>query len=220
MISSPAKPFLVAGVDVVNEIREKSLEMTRNAVDIMTAVSRYNTMMVKGTVLVGHGMMSVLVKEMSNLSVNAVRGVAMRGTLVISTGLSATKKALYGTTQASFSTLSLMLGMAQHIVTGVVSMGGSVQRQGVGLVRSIYGVNTRMLLRIYIASQKFLPESKYLVHLGSVSGVPHAWINASSCHGTQQNKPSEAGAVISNSSQNLQDTPAISKVSSVMSSIS
>lgn len=217
MFSSPAGPLLLVGVDAANEVGKKGLEMARNGVDILTAMLRYNTVMMKGTVLVVHGMVMGIVKEVKKWSEDAIESVAERGSLVVSSGVNATKKAVTATTQASLTTVSVVFGTTQQVATGVVSMGGSVGRQGVNVVRNVWCVNTRILLRICIASQKFLPGSKYLLHLGSLIGMPYVWITAASCHNTQQQQHPEASVAAATAataipSQDLQETPVISKV--------
>ena len=220
MFSSAAGPLLIAGVNMTNEVGEKGMEMARNGVDILTAVMRYNILMMRGTVLVVDGIIRGTIKEMKHWSVDAMEKVVQRGSSVISGRVSATKKAVTGATQASITTVGVVLGTTQHVVTGIVTMGESIGRLGMNGVRNVWCANTRILLRISTTSQNFLPGSKYLFQLSSLFGVPYIWITTS-CHGTQQQQqqqqhpePATATAI---SLQDLQETTIFSKVCHVMS---
>ncbi|XP_045134619.1 uncharacterized protein LOC123518082 isoform X2 [Portunus trituberculatus] len=200
---------------MASDAGKKGMEMTKNGVDIVTAVMRYNILLMRSTILVVDGMVKGKVKEVKHWSVDVTGRMAKRGSLVIIGGVSATKNAMTTTTQASLATVAIMFGMAQHVTTGVISKGGSIRRQGVNTIRNIWCANTRILLRICTISQKFLPASKYFLYLNSLIGVPYIWISDASCHEMQQQQQevqhSQAPSTNVISSQNTQETPLVLK---------
>ncbi|KAK8400228.1 hypothetical protein O3P69_003139 [Scylla paramamosain] len=214
LFSGPAGPMLKGGVGMASDAGKMGMEMTKNGVDIVTAVMRYNILLMRSTILVVDEMVRGKVKEVKHCSVDVMGRVAKRGSSVVIGGVCATKNAVTSTAQASLTTVAIIFGTAQHVATGVVSMGGSIGRQGVNVVRNIWGANTRILLRICTTSQKFLPGSKYFPYLNSLIGVPYIWINDASCHDTQQQhqlQHPQAPSTTPISSQGTQETPLVLK---------
>lgn len=213
LFSGPAGPMLKAGVGMASNVGMKGMEMTKNGVDIVTAVMRYNILVMRSTILVVDEMVRGKVKDVKHWSMDVMGRVANRGSSVVIGGVKATKNTVTTTAQASLATAAIMFGTAQHVATGVVSSSGSIGRQGVNVVRNIWCVNTRILLKICITSWKILPGSRYFHYLNSLIAVPYIWINAASCHDTRhQLQHSQAPSTTAISSEDTQ-TPLVLKVS-------
>lgn len=238
LLSTPAGPLLIACVGVTNEVGKKGKEMVRNGVDMVNAMLRGSKAMMKVSVLVADGVLRGTVKEVKNWSTITVERVAKRGRMVVIEGVNVTKKAVSGTTQASLNTVALMSNTVQTVVIGMVSMGGSAGKQGVNIVKNVWCVNGRILLRILTISQKYIPGSK-LLNIGSLFGMPCKEIPAAVQHGSEQQQPEatavhqdkeqqqpeaaaspkstkhwnpKTSAAKATSSQHLQDAPTLSEV--------
>lgn len=192
LLSTPAGPLLIACVGVTNEVGKKGKEMVRNGVDMVNAMLRGSKALIKVSVLVADGVLRGIGKEVKNWSTITVERVAKRGCMVVTGGVNVTKKAVCGTTQASLNTVALMSNTVQTVFIGMVSIGESAGKQGVNIVKNIWCVNGRILLRFLTISQEYIPGSK-LINLGSLFGMPCIEIPAAAQHGSEQQQPEATG---------------------------
>lgn len=189
LLSTSAGPLLIACLGVTNEVWKKGKEMTRNCVDMVNVMLRGSKAMMEVGVLIADGMLRSSVKEVKNWSARTVERVVKNGYIVISVGVNVTKKALSDTTQVSLSTLALLSSTIQTKGIAVVKMGRSVSEQGIDMMRNILCVNGRILLRILITNQMYIPGCQHFLNLVSLFGVPFIEVPAAVHHDAKQKHP-------------------------------